>query len=100
MAVTVPSLENYLVGEESNMDYTITGVGQPDRVYKGFQTPNWHNNDEIIALAVFDGDNDLYAVDSTANLNSVADEIDHYYHDDYDRGPESLQFYRRIERGT
>ena len=94
--MTERSCENYFEGREG-MQYTITQQGCPDRVYRGFGT--MQNEAKVFAVAVFDGDNDLYAVDEAANLDKVADEIDRLYRDDYDRGPSHLQFYRRIERG-
>jgi hypothetical protein len=49
-----------------------------------------------MAIVIFDGMDDLYAIDDGANLSAVADEIKRKYRDDYSREPESITFYGRI----
>jgi hypothetical protein len=49
-----------------------------------------------IAIAIFDGETDLYDVDDGANLSTVDHEIRRKYRDDYSREPERIMFYGLI----
>lgn len=74
------------------MNYTKTVQGCPDQVYQGFS--GVQPDAEVIAIALFDGDSDLYAVDPTA-IEQAKAEINRYYKEGYDRGPDKLTVYRR-----
>lgn len=77
------------------MNWTITQDGVPDRVYEAFRPLTYTDsgiNQEVIAIALFDGDNDLYSVDPK-RIPLAESEIVRMYVDDYDRPPSRLDIY-------
>lgn len=76
------------------MQYVLKQETLPDRVYEGFS--HWTSGAEVIAVATFEGEADLYAVESGREVRAKI-EIERLYKDDYDRGPELLTIYRKVE---
>lgn len=77
------------------MKYTIK-EGDNEKSYDGFE--HWTPAAKGMAIAVFDGDAELYAVDPD-NLATATEEIVRYYVDAYDRGPSILTFYKQVPEG-
>lgn len=76
------------------MPLTIDRDTPHQRDYAGFS--HWDGmagKTDRIAIAVFDGEANLFAVDNGVALADVRGEIERYYRDDFDRGPERIDFY-------
>lgn len=73
------------------MPYTIDRDTPHQQDYKGFS--RWTGKADRIVIAHFDGEPDLYDVDAGAALAEVREEIERFYRRDFDRGPESINFY-------
>lgn len=78
------------------MEYRIRMEGHEDRVYEGFGSVEAPGRVEVLAVAVFDGDRDLYRVDPN-KLEVARREITRMYEDDYQRGPSTLTLFRRVD---
>lgn len=79
------------------MPHTVQSEGAEPRTYLGFthhpRSPQSSHPGSRIAVALFDGDLDVYCVDAGAIVGEVVAEITRYYRDDYSRGPDSVTVY-------
>lgn len=79
---------------ETKFQYRIVdGDGNVLMVYNHF-SPYRPNISNKIAIAMFDGEPDLYSVDPFAHEAAIVESINKHYVDDYDRVPDSLTIYR------
>lgn len=70
------------------------GTEQIVAEYEGFRA--YRPGDQILCVAVFDGDNDLWALDPDVGTMTSLAQLDQYYRADYERGASGYYVHKLV----